>query len=315
LKKGRLTARILLYAILFAAIVATWIVVTELEAPAPEIAGDEIDAFQAQLADSARGLVAERSEALSQIGNLDEWHALAMTAHRGVPTSIGFQAEKSRVETVLTDRIGLTSRSAMATGQYDLPELGDVLDEADSLYEEQLSERTSAMESVYRESMIDSGDDYIGQLSYYALAAALRRDLIKYRQLNSLPLHEIKLNYYQGEYVRFRDELASMRSTADALANERADEIEAKYDDMVAALIAQIAATLAEQPSAPEGPVMGADILESLELRISELPPVYLPAGLRLTAGPMPSIDRSEWLAYERDTSSRFLDESGSETE
>jgi len=315
LSKGRLTARILLYAILVAAVVATWIVVNELEAPAPEIAGDEIDAFQLRLAESARGLVAQRSEALSQLGNLDEWHAVVGTDRPGVQRATGFQAEKTRTGTILEDRIGMTSQSAMAAGQYDLPELGDALDEVDSLFEARLNEQTSAMESIFRESMFDSNDLYIGQLGYYALAGALRRDLIKYRLLNSLPLHEIKLDYYQGEYERLRDEVAAIRSNAVSRAEERANGIADRYSEIIAGLIGEIAATLQTEPSGPDGPVMGAEILESLGLRISSLSSVYLPAGLSLAAGPMPVIDRSEWLAYERDISSRFLDASGSTIE
>jgi hypothetical protein len=288
------------------------IVVTELEAPAPEIAGDEIDAFRARLAESTRGLVEQRSEALAQLGNLDDWHAEAGTGHRGVQRTTGFQAEKTRTGTILETRIGMTSESAMAAGQYDLPELGDALDEADSLFEARLSEQLSAMDSIFRKSMIDSNDMYIGQLGYYALAGAVRRDLIKYRLLNSLPLHEIKLDYYQGEYERLRDEVAAMRVAAVTRAEGSAAEITDRYSVIIAGLIGEIAATLAEAPSGPDGPVMGAEILESLGLRISSLSSVALHAGLRLTAGPMPVIDRSEWLAYERNMSSRFLDASGS---
>jgi len=315
MKKVRTTARILLYAILLAAIVATWIAVTELEAPAPIIPGDEIDAFRVQVSDAARQLAEKRSNALSQLETLEEYPPGRMVSPRGVPGRTGFQAVKSRTGTALEERIGMTSQPAMASGQYDLPELGDALAEADSLYETRIAEQTASMESIYREAMIDRNDRYLKQLGYYALAAALRRDLIKYRLLNSLPLHEIKLALYEDESELLSEELATIRSAAVARAEESAAAVAGRYNELVAVLISEIAATLAEAPPAPEGPVMGSEILESLQQRISSLSPAYPPEGITLDPAPMPVVERSVWIEHERIGSSSFLEASESATE
>ncbi len=302
----------ILYAILLAAIVATWVAVTTLEAPDPPMPGDELEAFKAAVSEETRIILADREAALASVETLGAPSSESPPSMgRRIDGTTAFEDARDEASRAVVEQVGTMSTPPMSGGLPVSLELDDALNEADRLYESRNAEATSIQETVFREAMESESDDYIRHLGCLALVRTVNRDIIKYRLMESLPLQEIKAGIYETEVQNARAALEESRATASERISGSLTELDCRYGGLLDGIVGGIATQIDEVEMEMIEPSRGLAILESLISRLGGFSPVRLPGGLGLSGAGMPVTDRVAWLAREGEMGDVFSDVTG----
>jgi len=312
MNKGRITARVFLYAILVAAIAATFVAVTTLRTPAPPAQADEIDAFSTAIADATDTIIESRERALIDIENT-AWPAFSAssTGPFSLDTSTGFgpvrtSATRQVESRICTDPVTLASGRIVST-----PELDATLDEADRLYALSNSDITAALVPFFLGELEKQADINLRLLGYRKLVSTLGRDLIRYRGVNSLQFHAIKSDIY-GERVSSLDsELGSMRDASHVRADEITAGIQEGYDVQLAGLVDEIARALTESEPDPAKYAAMMEILDEIKYTINGFSGFSVPNAPSVQPAEIPISGRVAWLSGERDINESISSVSG----
>lgn len=303
MKPGRLIARIILYAILLAAVAATYVALNVLRTPAPPMPGDELEAFAASLAERTGGVLAARLEALDRIQALGEPEPgpkPMYAADRG----LGYEAAKDAASRILEERVGVIEAPLHAGGLLPPGELDETLNAADRLYKERATEGTAMQELIFRDAMMAESPDYIRWLGYNMLTGTLGRDVIRYRVKESLQLHETKSTLYRTETDTIRNRLDASRSDARNLAAAAVSELDSRYDALIAELVSRTIESSANGGAEPAR--AGIAVLDDLRARLYAFAGVRPHRGLEVPPSDVPVSDRTAWLAPERLATDQF---------
>ncbi len=296
MKSNRLTARILLYALLVAAIAAAWVAVTTLRTPAPQLAEDDLSAFESALNEETAALADAHREALGKLGSIEEMSAPAGGIER-VSTRGELESARERASAALTAGVGAT---AWEMGSFEgSPALDETLDEADRLYEQSVEERVSLQEAFVRESLARQQADHIRLVGYRALQTTLGRDIVRYKLLDSLPIQEIKLDYYRNEFDRANYAIREERQFAEERKGEIGAEVESRYDVLLAEIVDGFAASLADGDMQGVEPAGVKNLLGDIGARIAGFSVHLQHDEFSIERPSQPEFERTDWVNTE----------------
>lgn len=296
LKSNRLIARILLYALLVASIAAAWVAVTALRTPAPQLAEDDLSAFESAVNEQTAALADAHREALGKLGSIEKMSA-PPGGIEGTSTRGELENARERASAALTVGIGAT---AWEMGSFEgSPALDEALDEADRLYEQSIEEQVSLQEAFVRESLARQEPDHIRLVGYRALQTTLGRDIVRYKLLESLPIQEIKLDYYRNEFDRANYAIREEREFAQGRKGEIRAEVESRYDPLLAEIVNEFAASLADGEAQGVEPAGVKDLLRDIRARIAGFSARLQHDGLSSERPPQPEFDRTDWVETE----------------
>jgi len=239
MKRIRLTARIILYTVLAAAIVAAWVAVTAINLPSPEVPSGGLDSFAASVDSLSEVILAARDSGVDELTGVGMEGTIGRAGERRV-TGYDYNGRVTDLTRTLLMEVGRTGPPTTVDDFPESPVLDESLDEADRLYAERNRERTSAAEIILRESMLAESADYIRWIGSRVLSATLQRDIIKYRTLEALPFQEIKSTIYGNEGGTLRERLDGMRSAALTDVEDVTGAIDGVYDNEVGGLIDRV---------------------------------------------------------------------------
>ncbi len=185
-------------------------------------------------------------------------------------------------------------------------ELDSVLDSADELYEQYVARRTASLEEYLTESAVSRCDDYIRFSGYRKLFNTMGRDLIKYKNFNSLEFHEYKTEYYRTQMLAAEAEL----DVAAALVETREAEIETSIRDNYSHNILELSQGYFEILTGQSHLVVDINrdliILDQISNRIADLDEREFQLLTSVRTAGMPAINREVTIDLEREFNKRI---------
>jgi hypothetical protein len=302
MKTGRFIARFILYASLVAAIVAAWVTVTVLKAPEPVMQAEALGSFSETIARETRVLFDDRADALSELESYVGIGAGPISRGPGpAPGTPRFENAQATASQAVTGGIFTAALPSAAGMLISSPELDEILDTADAMYVTSVRYRTARLVPFYTDAMASESDDYYRYLGYRTLMRTVDRDLIRYRELESLPFQESKMDLYRGISDESRRELTDQRNIARVGAEAVESELDNYYGNFLARLVGDFNARLMEQETGRTEILAAAQVRDEIRSRIAGFRPVALGSSHSIERSQMPDIGRLTWLAGERD--------------
>lgn len=311
---GRKIPSIFLYAILIAVIWAAWYAFNTLDkSEGVQVGENELREFSEKLSGETVFLVNSRENALNELelsSGIDP-SASGYDPLNGPDALANFQAAMNSADDALTSDIGITEFPSLAEGFPANETLGRTLDEADRLYEEWLDVRTGNALRISMDSIMQASGTSILKSGYRRLIETLNRDLIGYRTLDSLQIHDEKKTLYQSELDNIVNRNISSRAEVRNLVSDSNVQADAGYDTLVDELFDQFVDDWTGDENDYSGPGDDSRVLDDIRARLRGFSPISIAGGPQIERPPVPGISGLAWLAGEMDSARRFSETSG----
>lgn len=292
----------ILYAILFAVVWAVWLVFSNLNPETPPPGDTELLEFRQTLLADTRVIIDNRESAL---------HALESVP--GIPepvsfpgitldtrTSLIFERARTAAEDALIGEIASTEFPSIAEGFPAWEALDTTLNEADQLYIDWLTERSGNAMSICLNSLEDLSGSSILKTGYLRLIESLNRDLIKYRQKESLAVHDEKTTLYQTELDTINKNCDEARAVVRSLLSESNADVDSRYDARVENLYYRFIDMWTGSDIDFWEPAGDSSVLDDIRSRLNRFSSVGRVTGPEIEPSIIPGSDRLTWLPDER---------------
>ena len=294
--------------ILIAVIWAAWYSFSTLQVPEQPVSENELADFTAVVSEETNALIGNREIATRELELAVGISpgAQAQPSQHDLVAEGSFRRARNTAESALEGEIGSTEFPSITEGFPASELLAGTLDEADRLYGEWLEVRTGQGLGICMESLTDASGRSILSTGYSRLLDTLNRDLIKYRSLESLPIHDEKLNLYQSELDNIISDNADSHSTVADLVSEANDAVDAHYNSLIAELLEQFVQVWTGGGIEESGPGNGSRVLEDIRARLAGFSPVYRTGEITIEPSPAPDFSGMDWLADEISSTDEF---------
>lgn len=300
----------ILYAILFAVVWAVWLVFSNLNPETPPPGDTELLDFRQTLLADTRLLIDYRESALHALESvpgmpepvsfsgitLDTW------------TSLTFERARTAAEDALIGEIASTELPLIAEGFPAWEALDATLDEADQLYIDWLTERDGNAMSICLISLEDQSGSSVLKTGYLRLIESLNRDLIKYRQMESLAVHDEKTTLYQTELDTINGNCDEARAIVRSLLFESNADVDSRYDARLENIYNRFIDLWTGSDVDFWEPAGDSGVLDDIRSRLNRFSPVSLVPGPEIEPSNIPGSDRMTWLPDERFRLREFVD-------
>jgi hypothetical protein len=300
-------------AILLIAVWASWVAFKAIQVPSQPALQNEFAEFEARLSQETGTLVDNRENAVHELGLRPGITPGSPASYSQIGTDAAgsFERAGNSAESTLSARIGSARYPSLAAGFPGSETLGETLDEADRLYEEWLDIRTGNAYRICMDSLIASSGRSILKSGYRRLIETLNRDLIKYRSLDSLQIHDEKLTLYQTELDNIRSSDTISRAEVRNLVSESNSVVDSKYYSLVDALFNNFVEIWTADETTESGVTDENHVLESIRARINGFAPVIRPREPLVELANAPDLSGMAWLAGEADSTNEFEENAG----
>jgi hypothetical protein len=151
---------------------------------------------------------------------------------------------------------------------------------------------------------------YLLYLGYLVLGNTVDRDLMDYRDLNSLPLNDAKSAIYKTESDSNRKKIDELRSEAEAAVKKIGDDLDSRYGATIDTMAQDFVTKLESGRREEQGP-QGRDTSVAY---IRDMLTGFQPSDVVVTESqlePNPVADSSGWVAKEKESADAFGKASG----
>jgi hypothetical protein len=300
----------ILYAILTAVVWAVWLVFSNLnpETPPPDDY-ELLDSKSTLLADT-RVMIDNRESALLELESVP-----GMPDPVGFPgkildtrTSLFFERARTAAGEALIGEIASTEFPSIAEGFPAWEVLDTTLDEADRIYFDWLAERSGNAMSICLNSLEGQSGSSILKTGYLRLIESLNRDLIKYRQKESLAVHDEKTTLYQTELDTINGNCDEARAIVRSLLSESNALVDSRYDALVENLYNRFIDMWTGSEIGFWEPAGDSKVLDDIRSRLNRFLPVSMVNGPGIEPSNFPGSDRMAWLQGERILLQEFVE-------
>jgi hypothetical protein len=254
-------SRVFVFIAVVGVAIAVWTALGVVGAQPPPLIGDEVSVSQAELDRVTGDMLDSRNRSLDAVGSSVESTrpgegrvAGADFSNRGNLDLAG-----SAVRANLENR---GSRANEAGAVPPAPILDPLLDRADVLYRLASRVRTLRTAVTYQDSMTREAPFYFRFFEFRSLRARVERDILSYRQANSLALNEFKATLYQTESDTNRERVAELRDEATASV-EKESKTSLAHDN---ALLDEIASSAVAEWTPPGTVESGAQLSDAFSI-------------------------------------------------
>jgi hypothetical protein len=247
MKALSVTSRIL---VLFVLITATFAAVTALRiagelAPPSLVRSASPDIERASVRQTAEGILIGRENSLAALASSESPITLEGPTMPFRPDPAGDLALATKDATdVITS---ISSPGSLAASGYVMrsPILDSALGTADALYRVSVAEQAEIAVMIYKDLMVREAPFFLRRYGYRALANAVDRNVLVYRDNYCLPLYDQKSAFYQTESDTNNRNIDSLRGEAETGLALRASQLDNRYDALLDSIVANLADQLA----------------------------------------------------------------------
>jgi len=292
--------RIYLYSVLVCAVIAAWIALSVLKVPELEPTSSAEAAFDETTTALAKEILDQRN---SDLAKLSESQKIGFSGAINGAGIVGSSSDPRENMIVQNEALEFASVNGDADSGHILrpsTDLLNALDTADALYDERLEKRVEVLVPYLRESMLNLRNASMQWFVYRTLIKTLNRDIIKYKDKNSLDLREIKYDLYTENYNEVHAYRESSRAKTHAHAMELEDEVRSEYDSRLEALLDELAVQIFRDAGQNDIPA-AYETLTAIKNRIYGFNAPEIGGRITGTHGPLPEIDSTSWLGSENE--------------
>ncbi len=301
---------IILYAILTAVVWAVWLVFSNLNPETPPPDDHELLDFRSTLLADTSNMIDNRESALLELELVP-----GMPDPVGFPgkildtrTSLFFERARTAAGEALIGEIASTEFPSIAEGFPAWEVLDTTLDEADRIYFDWLAERSGTAMSICLNSLEGQSGSSILKTGYLRLIESLNRDLIKYRQKESLAVHDEKTTLYQTELDTINGNCDEARAIVRSLLSESNALVDSRYDARIEDLYNRFIDMWTGSEIGFWLPRGDSKVLDDIRSRLNRFLPVGMVTGPDIEPSNFPGSDRLTWLQGERILLQEFVE-------
>jgi hypothetical protein len=291
------------------AILAALILARMLFALAPALPSDELAILTANVNTANSTLVTTSIEALDSVKSPEsspERNPLNSQLYGNAALSLNGSRNS---ELNFLSSLSGESKTEADTRLLASPELETALDQADAIYKEKLDKSTESAVDIYRKSMALEAPFYIKYLGFLMLSNVIERDILSYRELNSLELNDAKSTYYKDESDSNRMKAQEIRAEAGDNVRRMDEGLEAQYsvniDELVNKFI-EYAKSGIRQPETEQNIAVDTWVRGILD----EFHPAA-PLAFHAPDNPRVGVDTAAWVNHEKELVVAFGKASG----
>ncbi|MCK4721159.1 hypothetical protein KAU08_10885 [bacterium] len=301
---------IILYAILTAVVWAVWLVFSNLNPETPPPDDHELLDFRSTLLADTSNMIDNRESALLELELVP-----GMPDPVGFPgkildtrTSLFFERARTAAGEALIGEIASTEYPSIAEGFPAWEVLDTTLDEADRIYFDWLAERSGTAMSICLNSLEGQSGSSILKTGYLRLIESLNRDLIKYRQKESLAVHDEKTTLYQTELDTINGNCDEARAIVRSLLSESNALVDSRYDARIEDLYNRFIDMWTGSEIGFWLPRGDSKVLDDIRSRLNRFLPVSMVTGPDIEPSNFPGSGRMAWLQGERILLQEFVE-------
>ena len=301
---------IILYAILTAVVWAVWLVFSNLNPETPPPDDHELLDFRSTLLADTSNMIDNRESALLELELVP-----GMPDPVGFPgkildtrTSLFFERARTAAGEALIGEIASTEYPSIAEGFPAWEVLDTTLDEADRIYFDWLAERSGTAMSICLNSLEGQSGSSILKTGYLRLIESLNRDLIKYRQKESLAVHDEKTTLYQTELDTINGNCDEARAIVRSLLSESNALVDSRYDARIEDLYNRFIDMWTGSEIGFWLPRGDSKVLDDIRSRLNRFLPVSMVNGPGIEPSNFPGSGRMAWLQGERILLQEFVE-------
>lgn len=290
--------------------IAVWTAFGVVAAQPPPLVGDELSVSQAELGRVTGDILDSRNRTLETIASSEESTRPGIERVAGADFSnrANLDLAGSAVRANLENRKKPGNEAGAAP---PAPIIGPLLDRADALY--RLSNRVMTLKTVvtYRNSMTREAPFYFRFLGFRALRARVERDILGYREANSLALSEFKSTLYQTESDTNGERVAELRDEATASV-EKESKTSLAHDNALLDGIASSAVAEWTRVETVESGAQLSDAFSTLFLdRLASIGEQVFVSDYAPVTMQEQSLEMTSWIPGERDLGREFETSAG----
>lgn len=229
--------RIFYYAVFITFILACLTAYSALNAPMPEPEPGSDFAIRAfEIESGSKELISARNQSLSELIN-KLWVLPQAQKYSQKQVIAPIETVRARIleSTALENPAVHKSKKMDFVKSREI--ISSALNEADLLFFQRISDETETALAVKRRSMGAESDLFLNRLASIAIKRVLERDVLGYREMNSLSLYEDKVKFYEERAEAIKKQIGELRKSAENEINARKSqgeiEYQAKLDELI----------------------------------------------------------------------------------
>jgi hypothetical protein len=293
-------------------ILAVWAALGAIQASPPALVGDEVSVSKADVGRIAGDVLNSRSQALDIVASGEESprSTVGPTANPRLSDQSNLESARTAVQASLENRNPQVTETRIPPA----PIIDPLLDQADALYWQGVSDLTGKTVGIYQDLIALEAPYYLRYIGFQALRATVDRDVISYRELNSLPLNDSKSTLYQTESDTNRDRLESLATDAATAIDKEKKAILTSRNALLDRLVAGAVANWTRGETGESGARPHAAFRSLFLDRLAAIGKQVFPPEYQLRRPPaqVPGAHMTSWLSGEEELTREFRTAGGS---